>query len=349
MCDGSLGGPINPLGASCADVKVDGQEGQPTCHVSLFPVMGEAQPESSTGMGHETVPLGPLMLTETAAAAYNCPSMSVLPKKRLERWQRVAPMLTAASIAGAIGFEATAAGRNAAKELECPAAGTRAVSFARAVDGGGFVTADGEEVRLSGILAFGVAGETASSEAVAAARGSLEKALSNRTISLASAETSRDRYGRSVAQVFADGTWVQAALLKAGEVRAAPDRASAPCAKALLAAEDDARSSRVSRWRGAFRVRGPQELRNSTGSFQIVEGDVVTATVNRGRAFINFGADYRSDFTVTIDPEDMRTFRQARFDIPALAGKRIRVRGWVEFYNGPEITLAVPEAIEVLE
>jgi hypothetical protein len=76
---------------------------------------------------------------------------------------------------------------------------------------------------------------------------------------------------------------------------------------------------------------------------------VVTASLNRGRAYINFGADYRSDFTVTIDPEDMRTFRQARFDIPSLAGRRIRVRGWVEFYNGPEMTLARPEAIEVLE
>ena len=76
---------------------------------------------------------------------------------------------------------------------------------------------------------------------------------------------------------------------------------------------------------------------------------MVTASVTRGRAFINFGADYRTDFTVTIEPEDMRTFRQAKFDVAALAGKRVRVRGWVEFYNGPEITIATPAAIEVLE
>ena len=110
-----------------------------------------------------------------------------------------------------------------------------------------------------------------------------------------------------------------------------------------------ARERRLGQWRGGFRVQDPDSIRNRVGSFQIVEGGVVTATVTRGRAFINFGADYRTDFTVTIEPEDMRTFRQAKFDVAALAGKRVRVRGWVEFYNGPEITITTPAAIEVLE
>ena len=211
------------------------------------------------------------------------------------------------------------------------------------------MTADGEEVRLSGILAPGAGGETVSATVTAAARDALHTALRDRTLTLAESGMPRDRYGRTVAQVFADGTWVQTALLAAGEVRAAPDLASAPCAKALLAAEATARGVQKGQWRGGFRIRDPNDIRNRVGSFQIVEGEVVTATVTRGRAFINFGADYRTDFTVTIKPEDMRVFRQARFDVPALAGKRIRVRGWVEFYNGPEITITTPAAIEVLE
>jgi endonuclease YncB( thermonuclease family) len=223
------------------------------------------------------------------------------------------------------------------------------VGFARAVDGGGFLTVDGEEVRLSGVLAPGAGGEVTSAAMAAAARDALADVLRDRTVTLAEAGAPRDRYGRTIAQVFADGTWVQAALIDAGEVRAAPDLASSACAKALLAAEAKARDGRRGQWRGAFRVRNPNDIRNRVGSFQIVEGEVVTASVPRGRAFINFGADYRTDFTVTVEPEDMRTFRQARFDVPALAGKRIRVRGWVEFYNGPEITITSPAAIEVLE
>jgi hypothetical protein len=117
----------------------------------------------------------------------------------------------------------------------------------------------------------------------------------------------------------------------------------------LLAAAAEARESRLGQWRGGFRVRSLDDIRARVGSFQIVEGDVVTASVTRGRAFINFGGDYRTDFTVTIEPQDMRTFWQSKFDVGALAGKRIRVRGWVEFYNGPEITITTAAAIEVLE
>lgn len=44
----------------------------------------------------------------------------------------------------------------------------------------------------------------------------------------------------------------------------------------------------------------------------------------------------------------MRRFRTAKLDVKSLAGKRIRVRGWVELYNGPEMEIASPAAIETL-
>ena len=259
--------------------------------------------------------------------------MSVPPKTAYP-WQRWGFALALAWVAGAATGESTAASRSAAKAQaktpECPLSGTRVVGFARVVDSGGFLTVDGEEVRLSGILAPGAGGEAASDTAFAAASDALTRALRDRSLSLTPAETPRDRYGRTIAQVFADGTWVQAALVAAGEVRAAPDLASAPCARALLAAEAQARETRLANWRGGFRVRDPDDIATRTGTFQIVEATVTTASVTRGRAF-------------------MRIFRQAKFDIPALAGKRIRVRGWVEFSNGPEITITTPAAIEVLE
>ena len=261
-----------------------------------------------------------------------------------------AVVLAATLMFGIAAHESLAASRTVAKAPECPLNGVRVVGFARALDGGTFATTDGEEVRLSGVLPWGAGGEMVSEPAAAAARDALSKILRDRTVTIAPAEeAARDRYGRTVAQVFADGTWVQTALLSAGEARAAPDRASAPCARSLLAAEAEGRERRLGHWRGGFRVQHPDGIRNRVGSYQVVEGDVVTASVTRGRAFINFGADYRTDFTVTIEPEEMRTFRQAKFDVPALAGKRVRVRGWVEFYNGPEITITTPAAIEVLE
>jgi micrococcal nuclease len=273
--------------------------------------------------------------------------MGVLPK-RCGTWQRLA-LAVLAILTIAWPHMSLSADRAAAAGPQCPVAGARVVSFARELDGSGFVTAEGEEVRLSGILARDAGGETGAVNEATAARSALGAALRDRTIAIAPAATEKDRYGRTLAQVFADDTWVQAALIEAGEARVAPDLASATCVKVLLAAETRAREARKGQWRSAFRVREPDGIRSRVGSFEIVEGSVTTASVNRGRAFINFGADYRTDFTVTIAPEDMRAFRQARFDVPALAGKRVRVRGWVEFYNGPEITLTTPASIEVLE
>jgi micrococcal nuclease len=271
--------------------------------------------------------------------------MKVLPK-----WtETCAAMLAAGLIFVAAEHETFAASRTVAKAPECPLNGVRVVSVVRALDGGAFVTGDGEEVRLAAVLTLGAGGEAAAERGATEARDALSKLLRDRTVTITPAETARDRYGRTIAQVFADGTWVQAELLRIGEARVAPDRASASCAKTLLAAEAEARERRVGQWRFGFRVQDPNSIGNRTGTFQIVEGDVVTASVTRGRAFINFGADYRTDFTVTVEPEDMRTFRQAKFDIAALAGKRVRVRGWVEFYNGPEITITTLAAVEVLE
>jgi micrococcal nuclease len=192
-------------------------------------------------------------------------------------------------------------------------------------------------------------GEAASEPAAAAARDALSKTLRDRTVTIAPAETARDRYGRTIAQVFADGTWVQAALLQAGEVRAAPDRASAPCARALslLQKPKDASAASVS--------GGPDfacRIRTASGTVWGASRlwRALWSRFSHARPRLHqFGADYRTDFTVTIEPEDVRTFRQAKFDIAALAGKRVRVRGGVEFYNGPEITITTPAAIEVLE
>jgi micrococcal nuclease len=240
--------------------------------------------------------------------------------------------------------------RKAIAGPQCPASGTAAIDLAKVLDGETFVSTDGKEVRLAGVLAPGADGERVSPALAAAARANLASALSGGVITLAVAEGASDRYGRVLAQVFANGNWVQGNLLKAGMLRMAPDRAGAPCAKQSIAAEEEARASRAGRWGdGVFSLRTPEQVEGRVGSFQTVEGIVTTATTYKGRAYINFGADYHNDFTVTVAPADMKLFRTARFDVKTLPGKRVRVRGWVEIYNGPEMQIATPAAIERLD
>ena len=217
-------------------------------------------------------------------------------------------------------------------------------------DGDTFLTMDGAEVDLDGVLAPGSGGEQANAAQAAEAQAALSDALKQGAISLAFAGQEKDRYGRLKAQVFAGSEWVQGALLRAGLVRSTPELAGDACARELLAAEAIAREARRGHWGdGLFDVLSPDQLANRTGTFQIVEGRVQATANRRGRIYLNFGSDWRSDFTVTVSPEDNKRFRASHVNLRKLEGKRVRVRGWLESYYGPEMEIARLGAIENLE
>jgi hypothetical protein len=160
-----------------------------------------------------------------------------------------------------------------------------------------------------------------------------------------------DRYDRVRGQVFSDDDrWVQIALLNRGLARVdiSPDRTE--CAAELYAAEGSARAANLGLWsQAAYRVRTPDALARAAGTFQIVQGQVLTADVKEGRAYLDFGADWKTDFTVTIAPEDMANFRRDGIDPRGYAGKTIRLRGIVQQFHGPEIEIANPKQIEVMQ
>jgi hypothetical protein len=64
---------------------------------------------------------------------------------------------------------------------------------------------------------------------------------------------------------------------------------------------------------------------------------------------LNFGANWRTDFTISLAPKVARLFRREGIEPVAMQGKRIRVRGWLKSFNGPMISATHPEQIEVLE
>jgi hypothetical protein len=90
------------------------------------------------------------------------------------------------------------------------------------------------------------------------------------------------------------------------------------------------------------------ETPNFIDTFQIVEGRVVSAAVVRRRGYLNFGADWRLDFTVTVAPRDRRLFNRAGLAIESYQGRLVRARGWLKSFNGPMIEATHPEQIELL-
>ena len=219
------------------------------------------------------------------------------------------------------------------------------------VDGDTVVLDTGLSVRLVGIqapkLPLGREGFVAwplADEAKAA----LEVLVLGRSVGLFYGGLERDRYGRALAHLVRDdGLWLQGELLETGWARVYGFRDNRTRLPAMLALETEAREAGRGIWAEPFyRVLAVEETEAHLGSFRLVEGRVLAVAVVKGRGYLNFGPDWRTDFTVAIAPADLRAFEAEGFDIADLEGRFIRVRGWLKFFNGPMIDATHPEQLE---
>jgi len=219
------------------------------------------------------------------------------------------------------------------------------VEVAHVADGASFDLADGRRVRLAALLPPRT-GEPLASEA----RAHLTTAIAGKTVGLAFDDRTTDRHGALIAHVFADETWVQQSLVTAGLARVRTFADTAQCAAPLLAEEATSREAKRGLWAiPHYRVRKIGELDADIGTFQIVEGKVASVATSRGRVFVNFGADYRTDFTIAISARDARHLTKGGIDPSTWAGKKIRVRGWVSRLNGPEVELTHAAQIQIID
>lgn len=157
------------------------------------------------------------------------------------------------------------------------------------------------------------------------------------------AERATDRWGRmtgALAWRLAGGrsTTIQELLLGMGAARVAPESDDLAFIDRCFAVEDAARKASFGSWsEEAWRVRNAARAEWSTG-FQIYEGVVKSAAERRGRVYVNFGVDYRTDFTATVTGARFRRWKN-RIDAAALVGRKVEARGVVERINGPSIEL----------
>jgi micrococcal nuclease len=124
------------------------------------------------------------------------------------------------------------------------------------------------------------------------------------------------------------------------------------CAAALLVHEAVARDARRGLWHSwAYRVRDATDVKGLgrlTQTYQVVQGTVHAVGESQKRLYVNFAPDWRNDFTIVIERKRLARFEAAGLDFDRLDGARVRVRGWVEWWNGPMIAASDPEQIEVL-
>jgi micrococcal nuclease len=217
------------------------------------------------------------------------------------------------------------------------------VTVARIEDGRTLELADGRMVRLVGIDAPPFNGRHGAIY--------LRQTLEGQTVRLYYGKTRSDRWQRVVAHaVRDDGTWVQGDLLARGLARVMTTGDNQDGADAMLALESEARKDSFGLWaEDRFAILTPETVNGARGGFQIVEGRVFDAAPVRARVYLNFTADWKTDFTVLISAKVRKQFERAGIDLETLTNKTVRVRGWVRDWNGPLVELTHAAQLEVVD
>jgi endonuclease YncB( thermonuclease family) len=228
----------------------------------------------------------------------------------------------------------------------------------RIIDGRTFVLDDGSEIRLAAIEVPPL--ETGAAPG-AAAKAALDALIGGDDIVLRRADIATDRYGRLVAYAYAvrDGEelFAQGELVASGFARVGDHVGSRPCASELLKSENAARAAKLGLWAvsdyDVLDAETPTDVLARRGRFALVEGRVVSVRESGATIYVNFGRRWSEDFTVTVLKRNERNFTAAGLDLKGLAGRRIRVRGFIEARGGtgrsPWIEADYPEQIETAD
>ena len=212
---------------------------------------------------------------------------------------------------------------------------------------------NGQIIRLSGIHIPNSHGDEASPLAVTA-RDILKDMFAGQRVQLYQTKDKnmglRNRMGHTLVHLerLDDNAWAQGTLLALGLAQVKTSPSNAHMTKEMLLLESKAREEKLGIWQDAP-ILTSDNANEGIGAFSVIEGTIESVALKKNRIYINFGKDWKTDFTVSIAPEDKRKFSKAKLAPLNWGGKRIRVRGSVREYNGPYMELTHPEAVEFIE
>lgn len=264
--------------------------------------------------------------------------------------RHVRPVLPALAAVAALAW--LAAGPAAARMLG-PApvaclAGAEAATGADAPDARTLRLADGRALRLAAVEPFGLMTEDAQG-AEKAMRARLQALAAGARLTLQPLGRAPDRYGRMPAMVALGPDLAQEMLAREGLALAFAGGDPLPCFDRILAAEAAARRGKRGFWAAiALPAADPQALSGRIGRFAIFEGTVASVGNRRARTYLNFGKRWTEDVTVVIAAKDRKRFG-GESALAALAGRKVRARGYLEARGGPMLTARSPMQIEILD
>lgn len=228
------------------------------------------------------------------------------------------------------------------------------LTFDRKING--FVDKNGLKYRLSNILLAGRGDFFATIDKQTGENIDhlIGEFLRNTTKTQVSAAGDQDRYGRQPVDVFAmrqlEKRWLQQELVRNGMAIVHPEVKEGKCTKRLFVAENEARKMQRGIWRADNTVIMAANDKNwqlRKDRYQLVDGRVLSVGKTRKRVYLNFGTYWQEDFTVVIANKHIKRFNSAIGEFDTLAGKAVRIRGWLVSNRGPQIEVYYPGQIEL--
>jgi endonuclease YncB( thermonuclease family) len=229
------------------------------------------------------------------------------------------------------------------------------------IDGRTLVLDDGREVRLAGVEVPPLPQGTGNAPGGTEAKAALEALAGGDEVVLDRAEMLSDRYGRIVTYAYTerdgDELFVQGELIASGFARVSNRIDGGACAAQLLGRENVARKTKSGLWGDSYfnvlDAAAPADVLAHQGRFALVEGTVLSVRESGSTIYLNFGRRWSEDFTVAIQKRNERNFTAAGLDVKGLAGRRLRVRGFIEARGAtagsPWIVAEHPDQIEIAE
>ncbi len=160
-----------------------------------------------------------------------------------------------------------------------------------------------------------------------------------------------NRMGHKIAHLVRidNNVWTQGLLLSLGVARVRTTQYNPEMAAQMLSLENQARINKSGLWNmDEHKILTPEQAQDHIGSYQIIEGKVQNASLRKNKLYLNFGNNWRDDFTVAISAFNLKKFIRKKIDPKSWNGKLIRVRGWIRSYNGAYIEIDHPERFEAL-
>lgn len=225
-------------------------------------------------------------------------------------------------------------------------------------DTGDIERLDGTPVRLADIRFADLLPDlpdVTRAELRATRHGMLAALFSARPLFACSLGAGPDRYGRLPVDAFdpQDPFSLRRHLVAEGLALVHPRTRTDTCCAALYRAEASARRAGRGVWDGAPGLI--RKIDRRTGStvlplsdFAIVEGRILSVGDREKDLYLNFGRRWSTDFTVVIAKTGFSGTERDLERLAGLTGKRIRVRGVSDAWQGGRIRVTDPDQIEIL-